>query len=48
MYHGAPMLRFLLVAGAIFLVLNIVAIALLLRLHPRRRPFTIAIAAIAI
>src|SRR6266487_3660500 len=40
------MARFLLIAIAIFLVLNIIAIAALLRIHPRRRPLVIAVAAI--
>ena len=38
------MLRFVLIAGAIFLLLNLIAIRVLLRLHPRRRLFTIALA----
>ena len=38
------MLRFLLIAVAIFLILNTVAIATLLRLHPRRKRWIIAIA----
>src|SRR2546423_6328441 len=40
------MARFLLIAIAIFLVLNIVAIAALLRIHPRRKRWIIAIAVI--
>src|SRR6266550_4106310 len=40
------MARFLLIAIAIFLLLNIIAIAMLLRLHPRRKRWIIAIATI--
>src|SRR5215210_3673991 len=46
MYHGAPMLRFLIISIAIFLILNVVAIAALLRIHPRRKRWIIAIAVI--
>lgn len=41
-----PMLRFVLIAAAIFLILNVIAISQLLRLHPRRRRLVIAIASI--
>ena len=40
------MARFLLIAIAIFLILNIAAITALLRIHPRRRRLIIAIAVI--
>jgi predicted MPP superfamily phosphohydrolase len=46
MYHGAPMLRFVLVSLAIFIVLDIIAIAALLRIHPRRKRWIISIAVI--
>src|SRR6267378_474686 len=46
MYHGASMLRFLLISLAVFLVLDIIAIASLLRIHPRRRRLILAVAAI--
>src|SRR5260221_6213699 len=44
MYHGAPMLRFVLLSLAVFLILGIIAIAALLRIHPRRRRLIIAVA----
>ena len=40
------MLRFVLIAIAIFFILNVIAISQLLRIHPRRRRLVIAIAAI--
>src|SRR5438093_13613534 len=46
MYHGAPMLRFILIAIPIFFILNVIAISQLLRLHPRRKRLVIAIAVI--
>src|SRR6266849_4619688 len=46
MYHGAPMLRFVLISLAIFLIFNIVAISQLIRIHPRRRRLVIAMAVI--
>src|SRR5258706_14973805 len=46
MYHGAPMLRFVLISIAIFLALNSIAIAALLRIHPRRKRWIVAVAVI--
>src|SRR5437899_642493 len=46
MYHARPMLRFVLIAGAIFATLNVITISQLIRIHPRRRSIVIALAVI--
>jgi hypothetical protein len=46
MYHGAPMLRFVLLAASIFLALNVIAISQLLKIHPRRKPMVVILAVI--